>query len=273
MNYFGVLNDMKRIKQKEELKEDEKKEESKEEEIKEENNDENEPNSYECVVCLHDYEKKDILFPCKVSKNHHFCHTCFEDWKDSCCRIFKEVTCPICRAQIPKNGKYTYYYEDGTKRQEAEYLNDIPNGSVQIWFLNGNTYQKFYSKNNKYHGLFEEYDELGFLKRRVFYEDGTIHGLFEEYYPNEIIKVRCNYHKGFIQGTYQLFYNTSLLFLECECGPIGGKMNGLLQVWNEEGELVEKYQCKNGRINIMYDDDLNVSYSRKSGSFTPIPLE
>lgn len=229
-------------------------------------------NIYECSICCEEYTKDYIIFPCTISKNHHFCHSCFESWKNNCCKIFKDVTCPICRNNIPKNGKYTFYYENGIKRQEVDYVNDQPDGLVQIWTPEGILQKKFYTKNNKYNGLYEEYDIVGSLKQRAFYENGTFHGLFEEYYPNEILKVRCNYNKGSIYGTYQLFYNTSLLFLECQCGPLGGRMNGLFQVWNEDGELIEQYDCKNARININFDDHMNVSYSKKSGTFDPLPL-
>jgi antitoxin component YwqK of YwqJK toxin-antitoxin module len=228
---------------------------------------------YDCCICTDEYSENQIVFPCKTSKNHSICKLCFEDWKENSAKSFKEMNCPICRVPIPKNGKYTFYYPNHIKRQEVEYIDNDPNGFAQIWRPDGTLEKKCYLKNNKYHGLCEEYNENGLLFRRIQYDDNVIHGLFEEYYPNEFIKVRCNYHKGFIQGIYQLFYNTSLLFLECECGPIGGKINGTLQVWNEDGQLIEKYQCKNARINIMYDDDHNVSYSRKSGSFIPVPLE
>jgi antitoxin component YwqK of YwqJK toxin-antitoxin module len=181
--------------------------------------------------------------------------------------MFKEMTCPICRQVIPKNGFYTFYYENGMKRQEVYYKNDIPIGLVILWRMDGTIHQKFHTENSKYHGLFEDYDELGNLKQRIFYENGVFDGLFEEYYPNEILKVRCYYKKGSIVGVYQLYYKSSMLFLECECGPLAGKINGKLEVWDEEGNMIEKYQCKNGRINIVYDDNLNVSYSRKAGVF------
>ncbi len=232
---------------------------------------EEKPSHYECVICFGEYKSEsDVVFLCKASRSHYLCRTCHDNWKENCCRLIKEVSCPICRNTLIKNGVYTYYYPDGVKRQEVFYKDDVPEGLVQLWQPNGLIQQRFHTKNNKYHGLFEDYDIHGCLKQRIEYEDGVFHGLFEEYYPNEFIKVRCYYKRGSIVGTYQLFYKTSLLFLECQCGPIGGKINGLLQVWNEEGELIEKYQCKNGRINIVFDDELNVSYSRKSGNFEKI---
>ncbi len=238
--------------------------------IHEYNYEKNLNNIYDCVICCEEYNKDEILFPCKISKNHTICKSCFEDWKNNCCKQYKDVTCPVCRNVLPKNGTYTHYYENGIKRQEVEYLNDLPHGLVQLWSPDGIIQKKFYTENNKYHGLFEDYDILGFLKQRCYYDNGTLDGLFEEYYPNEILKVRCNYKKGSICGTYQLFYSSSLLFIECECGPIGGKINGYFNVYDEEGILIEKYNCKNARIDIKFDEDLNVSYTQKSGSFDPI---
>ncbi len=201
---------------------------------------------YHCFICYDEYKHEQMTFPCKLSQNHYSCTSCFEEWKDKCCKMFKEMTCPICREVIPKNGFYTFYYENGMKRQEVYYKNDIPHGLVILWRIDGTIHQKFYTENSKYHGL------------------------FEEYYPNEILKVRCYYKKGAIVGVYQLYYKSSMLFLECECGPLAGKINGKLEVWDEEGNMIEKYQCKNGRINIVYDDNLNVSYSRKAGVFEPL---
>lgn len=227
---------------------------------------------YDCIICCDEYTTEHIMFPCKISKNHSICSYCFDVWKDSCCKQYKDVTCPICRNVIPKNGIYTHYDENDIKRQEVEYLNDIPNGLIQLWSPEGIIQKKFYTKNNKYHGLYEDYDNEGFLKKRCHYDDNILDGILEEYYPYEILKVQCTYKNGLINGIYKLFFNTSLLFLECECGPIGGKINGYLHVYNDEGTLIEKYNCKNARIDIKFDEDLNVSYSRKSGNFEPIEL-
>ncbi len=230
-------------------------------------------NLYDCCICCEEYQKEDMIFPCVISKNHHTCKKCFEDWKINCCKTSKEITCPICRNVIPKNGRFTYYYENNIKREEIDYVDNIPNGLVQLWSPEGILQKKFYTQNYKYNGIYEEYDELGFLKKRIFYENGVYNGLFEEYYPNEILKVRCQYVNGAIKGLYQLFYNTSLLFLECQCGPFAGKINGKLEIWNEEGELIERYNCKNANINIMFDKDMNVSYSKKTGIFEPLPID
>jgi antitoxin component YwqK of YwqJK toxin-antitoxin module len=242
------------------------------EEIHEYESEKNKNGLYDCTICCEEYTKDNIKFPCKISKNHTICNTCFEEWKNNCCKQFKEVTCPVCRNILPKNGKYIHYYENGVRRQEVEYINDIPHGLVQIWDLNGILKLKFYTQNYNYHGLHEEYDDEGFLKKRAHYQNNILDGLFEEYYPYEILKVQCTYKNGLINGIYKLFYNTSLLFLECQCGPIGGKINGYLHVYNEDGILVEKYNCKNSRIDIKFDEDLNVSYSKKSGNFTPVEL-
>lgn len=295
---FGAVNmgNRKKIFNKQEEKKIEEEEEIKKEVIHQNNSEKNLNNIYDCTICCEEYDSENILFPCKISKNHTICKLCFEDWKNNCCKQYKEVTCPICRNVLPKNGTYTYYYENGVKREEIEYLNDIPHGLVQIWSPNNIIQRKFYTQNYKYHGLyeeynplgylvkryyynngifnglFEEYDTMGYLIKRCYYDNNILDGLFEEYYPNEILKVRCNYKQGSICGTYQLFYNSSLLFIECECGPIGGKINGYFHVYDEEGVLIEKYNCKNGRIDIKFDDDLNVSYSKKSGTFDNVDL-
>ena len=72
-----------------------------------------------------EYNKENILFPCKLSKNHIICNSCFEKWKNNCFKESKEVTCPICRNVLTKNGTYILYYQDGIKKQEVEYINDI----------------------------------------------------------------------------------------------------------------------------------------------------
>ncbi len=271
---FGQINMGNRRKifkqNKEEVSEEVVQEEEKK--IHEHINEKNANGIYDCIICCEEFKKEDILFPCIISKNHTICESCFEVWKSSCCKQYKEVTCPICRTLIPKNGTYTYYYENGLVRQEVNYLNDIPHGLVQLWTPEGIIQKKFYTKDNKYHGLCEDYDLNGYLLKRVNYDNNTLDGLFEEYYPFEILKVRCYYKSGSISGNYQLFYNSSLLFIECECGPIGGKINGFFKVYNQEGDLIENYICKNGRINIHFDENLNVSYSIKSGNFEPMSL-
>jgi hypothetical protein len=38
---------------------------------------------YDCIICCDEYDKENIKFPCKISKNHTLCDRCFEESKNN----------------------------------------------------------------------------------------------------------------------------------------------------------------------------------------------
>ena len=103
-------------------------------------------------------------------------------------------------------------------------------------------------KDGKKHGLFETYDELKRLKLREHFKDGKKHGLFERFdchgsgrNPKCQLADRVNYKDGKLHGLSEFFFAYWGNGQICQRTEFKeGERNGIHEVFNEKGELVEK---------------------------------
>jgi antitoxin component YwqK of YwqJK toxin-antitoxin module len=103
-------------------------------------------------------------------------------------------------------------------------------------------------KDGKKHGLFETYDELKRLKLREHFKDGKKHGLFERFdchgsgrNPKCQLADRDNYKDGKLHGLSESFFAYWGNGQICQRTEFKeGERNGIHEVFNEKGELVEK---------------------------------
>lgn len=83
-----------------------------------------------------------------------------------------------------KEGHFVYYYSNGHKMQEAEYVENEPEGVYQEWYANGNP--KIYSviSNGNLDGPYKTWSESGAPQLDVVYRRGNLNGKFVSYYDN-----------------------------------------------------------------------------------------
>lgn len=122
-----------------------------------------------------------------------------------------------------REGLQTMYAEDGSKESDTEYSDDKMNGFHKVYFPSGQLQINSVYKDNEIVGIFEKYYENGKLAEKVNFKDNKENGPFEEYHENGKLKWR---------GTYR----------------DGDNEFGLLENFNEEGELVKKMMCDSMRI-------------------------
>lgn len=101
-----------------------------------------------------------------------------------------------------KEGKFSYYYENGSKKSEGSYYNNIINGKWN-WFY----------KNNS-------------LKSIGTYKKGEKIGEWKGFYPNKSIRYTGNYSKNNLEGNWIWYF---------ENGKISSKETYL-------NNVIEKYQ-------------------------------
>jgi len=147
------------------------------------------------------------------------------------------------KENFAKEGLLTKTRIDGSIIEEAEYTNDTldgfrklyyPNGKLQITetYQNGvfqGNYQSFYENGqlqlegeyikNSMEGTWKGYYDSGELKEEVFFKNNNENGPFVEYHKNGNAKTKGQYLDG-------------------------DNEDGLLQMFNEEGELVKKMNCE-----------------------------
>ena len=142
-----------------------------------------------------------------------------------------------------KDGLYKMFREDGTLQEESNYKSDVLHGKRKLYYPNGTQVEieELYKdgsmegehfvyypsgklmietnySDNKMNGLFTKYFETGEIMETITFKDNHEMGPFEEYYANGKVQWK---------GTYLN----------------GDKEFGLLQQFDEQGQLIKKMMC------------------------------
>jgi uncharacterized protein len=138
------------------------------------------------------------------------------------------------------NGLSTWYYEDGIKQHECNYVNDTLQGTSTRWYNNGKVSSIDTYKNNCRHGKSVGYDYDGKLTSESNYVHDTLDGLFKEYYSTGQVKIDGSYQMGLLDGKW-LYYQQD--------GTIVGmgefnKGNGKQRAWYPDGTIKRLVQYK-----------------------------
>jgi uncharacterized protein len=151
-----------------------------------------------------------------------------------------------------KNGyHYRFFKKDGSKNKifsKELYVNGRRNDKSHFYFENGKIKKVIPYLNDRKQGIGFEYDKKG-----------TIISI-SRYRNNEII-VQENINRlndnGNKEGVWKVFYGDGIL--KKEETYLGGKLNGYIKLYNEEGKLVESIKYNNGRVSLNTNDfDSNI---------------
>ncbi len=120
------------------------------------------------------------------------------------------------------HGERRMYYPSGKVELIEHYENDIHHGLYQVFYENGNIKLQGQYIKGKMEGEWQGFYEDTTLKEKVTFKENQENGAFTEYHPNGNIKAK---------GTYLN----------------GDKEEGLLELFDEAGELERTMECKQGR--------------------------
>lgn len=150
-------------------------------------------------------------------------------------------------------GLWTYYYENGTKQKEVNYVDDVYEGPYTEWYENGNIKKTGNYKAGKGIGFWEGYFENGKKKYEVdykgghfnevislWYQDGTPavvdgNGDFIGYFDDGKVKVTGKVVNKLREGEF-LVYSPSGYLLE-KVHFIKNKTEGSHQYYYENGQI------------------------------------
>jgi len=144
-----------------------------------------------------------------------------------------------------KNGVFEKFELDGTLIEQARFVNDLLEGKRTIFFADGSP----------------EIEEQ--------YDSGVLTGSYKVYYTNTKIEIEGNYSEGVMAGIWKKYYENGQLMEEVtfadnlENGPFveyhkngnlkaegqywgGDKEQGLLKLYDENGELYRRMECNDG---------------------------
>lgn len=95
-----------------------------------------------------------------------------------------------------RDGKATWYYENGEKAVEYQYRNGKIQGEAATYHANGRVNEVGLYKDNEQTGYWKEFYENGQMKAEGVYENGKKHGPWKEYDENGALLRTVKYNKG-----------------------------------------------------------------------------
>lgn len=119
------------------------------------------------------------------------------------------------------------------------------NGSFEIFFENGQSYQKGSYKNGKLDGPFEIYRNFDKSHHRGNYKNGKLDGLFEIYRKFDKSCRKGNYHNGKLDGPFEYYCQGQLVE---KFNLKNYKREGPFKKYHDNGKLLMKGNYKNGKL-------------------------
>lgn len=164
------------------------------------------------------------------------------------------------------NGHLTWYYPDGSKYIEKQFVNDNATGPYISYHPNGKIESTGQSKNGNRYGTWKGFYEDGALKRTFFYDQDQLDSTYVSYWKNGQIKTQSTYKNGDKDGDY--FYYDPQGNLLIKKIYVDGEI--LAYQYSKNGKLCDPIYLENatGKVLAYYDNGkLSVDASYKNGNF------
>ncbi len=168
-----------------------------------------------------------------------------------------------------KNGKFTWFYENGQKEKECYYIDNKLDGDYFAWHKNGQLKQSSNYINDLIDGVSKSWSADGKLMKFIEYKQGEKHGHFKTFYPNgnpirienykkgKLIKAKCYTASG--SDTAYFRYFTPPSFLGGDISKFTSWVFDKIQypeqaeLSHEEGEVKVKFTVnKEGKVAGIY---------------------
>ncbi|MEM8906525.1 MAG: toxin-antitoxin system YwqK family antitoxin [Bacteroidota bacterium] len=144
-----------------------------------------------------------------------------------------------------KEGLLTRMDQAGTKIEEAHYQNDTLHGERRLYYETG----ELHIIENHDHGIFkgpyQMFHKNGQLKFEAQYQQGTLEGKGQSYYEDGQLKEVVTFDNNEENGPFEEYHPNGKIKARGEY--LGGdNEHGLLEIFDETGELIKKMQCAKG---------------------------
>ncbi len=120
-----------------------------------------------------------------------------------------------------KNGSWTLFHDNESIQSITNYINGILNGS------------------------YLEFNNRGQLVKRIEYLNNQFHGLYGEYKYGRPLK-EITYDNGIQQGPFRIWNDMGKLTQKGQ--NKNGKLDGTLQYFNDDEQLIMQYEYKDGEV-------------------------
>lgn len=175
-----------------------------------------------------------------------------QDWKnderDGLRKTYWSVGTPYSESTYKAGkvqGTYTSFYPQGQVDFKVEIVDEKTNGEGIALYPDGKKESVAFYKEGKKEGPLVRYYPNGQVKIESNYLEDLLDGPYKEYYTNGQISAKGNFIKGKRSGKW-LHYYVDGAQDEIESYDESGKMTGIYQDFDVNGQLLEEIDYKNG---------------------------
>ncbi|MCB9032545.1 MAG: hypothetical protein H6553_01755 [Chitinophagales bacterium] len=157
------------------------------------------------------------------------------------------------KQQNIKDGKFTSFYDDGTKMEESNYVNGKQDGISNLYYQDGKLMIERHFKMDVYDGDYKEYYENGFIKQEGKYKDNMMDGVWKNYYASSegLVSALTTMKDGKINGDAKEFATNGKLYVEGNKVEIFGGIdvyNGIVKVYDTiSGKQIYNLEYEDGK--------------------------
>lgn len=156
-----------------------------------------------------------------------------------------------------KHGLYQKFMEDGTLFIQAQYENDTLHGKHTFFFPTGQAQSFETYERGQMHGAYQKYFEDGKVQSEGQYENGVMTGKWKKFYANGQVEEIVQFVNNDEQGPFEEFYENGKMKARGVYKKGPDTEDGLLEEFDENGELVKKKECESGRCKTIWEKELS----------------
>lgn len=141
-----------------------------------------------------------------------------------------------------KNGKFQAFYESGQLLESSNYKNNLLEGKRYFYYESGQVEEEQQYVKGKLNGEQYGFHENGKLKFKSNNIENKLTGEYFSYYNNGQRRLYLNFVDDLENGPFEEYYKSGIIKWKGTYRN-GNKEYGLLEHFDENGELIKKMNC------------------------------
>ena len=151
--------------------------------------------------------------------------------------IFSNSFLGFGQTDIDPNGYNVFYYENGQKSSEGNFLNGKPEGYWKNYFETGVLKSEGNRKNHELDSIWLFYYENGLLKEKVQFSNSIKQGLSYEYSEEGFLLAQYPYENDTINGVADFYFN-DVNRVQFEKPYMAGVLEGVGYEYDRDGRII-----------------------------------
>jgi antitoxin component YwqK of YwqJK toxin-antitoxin module len=144
-----------------------------------------------------------------------------------------------------KEGAYTAFYPNGSKREESFYINDSLHGERKLYYENGQVESLTTLANGMFEGKYQKFNEQGNLTNEGQYVNNEMAGIWKKWYDTGELQEEVSFSANLENGPFKEYHKNGKVMTEGTYLE-GDNEQGELKVFDENGELTKRMFCMFG---------------------------